>query len=115
MHDILPPPPSPHLRQPVRAHQPDKAHMRKKLLQAPQRIDGIARADAAFDIGGQQPASPHAMDTLPHQRQPLRQRGHARHRLERIARRDKKPDLIQFKLAQGPAGKLDVTVMHRVE
>ncbi len=89
--------------------------MREKPLQAPQRIDGIARADAAFDIGGQQPASPHTTDTLPHQRQPLRQRGHARHRLERIPRRDKEPHLIQFKLAQGPAGKLDVAFMHRVE
>ncbi len=90
-------------------------YMGEKLFQATQRIDGVSRTDPAFDIGRQQPAPMHAMDTRAHQRQPLRQGRHARHRLERIARRDKEPHLIQLQLPQRPAGKLDVALMHRVE
>lgn len=112
---IGPAPPPPHLGQPVRPHEPDKPHMREKPFQARQRIDRIACADMALDIGCNQPARAQPPQARPHPGQPLRQRRHARRGLERIARRDQEPDLIKPELAQRPAGQLDMAFMHRVE
>lgn len=89
--------------------------MREEPLQPRQRIDRIAGANAAFDIGGHQPPARNTINTRPHPRQPLRQRGHARYRLERIARRDKEPYLIQPQLPQRPAGQLHMSLMNGVE
>lgn len=113
--EIGPAPPPLHLGQAVRSHQPDKPNMREKPFQAHQRIYRIARAQPAFDIGSHQFPAPDTPNTRPHPRQSLRQRGHARNWLERVARRNKEPDLIQPQLAQCPAGQLDMAFMHRVE
>ncbi len=50
LQNILPAPPAAKARQIVRAHQPDKLHMRKTALQFGERVDGVVRVQVALDI-----------------------------------------------------------------
>lgn len=96
----------------VGPHQPDEFHAGKQAVQAGERRPGMAGADPGLNRGRQ--------DTPPIGNglgagQPFGEGRHAPRRLERIARRDHEPDLIQRETPACQARDMPMAVMGRVE
>ena len=90
--DLLPGFPLAELHQIVAAHQPDKPMFGIARLQLAQRIDGIARAEFAFDHSRHDAG---AAGLLAGGGEAGGERRHSSFGLERIAGRDQPPDFIK--------------------
>ena len=107
-----PVPPPVKLRQIVGAHQPDEARLGIARLQLAQRVGSVARPQLAFDRSDpdRRPAG------LPSGRgDPGRKRRHPGCRLERIARRNQPPDLVEPQRCCSEQRNAPVTAMRRIE
>ena len=108
----LPAVPAGQFRKNVRSHQPDKARAGKTTFERPNGVKGVARVERGFNIRGNEPTvGRQSLD----RRQTCGKRRHTLARLERIARRDHQPDLIETEQMQRPKSYLDMPLMRRIE
>ncbi len=110
-HDLRPAAPVVEAREVVRPHQPHEMHPAIARLQRLQRRRGIARAEPRLEVGHPHPGMPH---DRPRRRQPPLQI-RRRIRLQRIARRDQPPDLIEPERLQRPLADMHMPRMRRIE
>jgi hypothetical protein len=96
----------------VRSHQPDEIVTGESPLERSKRVDGVARARALFEI-----TDPNGCQAghCPSRSQARRIWRHALGRLERIARRDQPPQLVEAKRINCRKAELAVPAMGRVE
>jgi len=93
--EVQPTAPAWQLHQDIRTHQPDEPCAWKPQQQQAQRVDGVARSPKRFDGAGDH--APTIGDAA-RRSQPVGKRRHAVPWLQRIARRDQQPHLVQPQL-----------------
>ncbi len=110
--DVAPAPPAWPFLQKIGAHQPDEARARKPKLQGEHGIAGKAGAEPRLDPGRDDAA---AIGDGAGGFEAGGERRHAGPRLERIARRDQEPDLVEAQGAAEPRGDQAMAGMGGVE
>src|SRR5882757_2031165 len=90
--DLLPGVPAVDLGEVVGAHQPDEAMAGKAPGQPPQRGGGVAGPEPRLEIGDLEAG---VAGDGPGPGQPVAERRHPGHRLERVLRADQPPDLVE--------------------
>jgi len=109
---LAPAPPARQLFKKVGADHQHEAHMRKATAQLAQRVEGETRVPRALQ--------PRRDDAPPvgdgaGRGETLAVFRHVARRLERIARRDQQPDLVEAQASAGEVGDVAVAFMRRIE
>jgi len=104
--------PARELAQIIGTHEPDEAHIREAAAQLAHRICGILGAQALLDIGCDDAPS---IGDAARLGEALRERGHARARLQRVAGLDHEPELVQPQMDDRLARNMQMPLMRRVE
>jgi hypothetical protein len=110
--DLLPTAPARQLLENIGAHQPDEARARKPTQQAAQRLDRVARAEHRLDRAGHDASS---IRNRARGCQTLMERRHPALRLQRIARRNQQPDLIEPQSSSREFDDMAMAFMRRIE
>lgn len=110
--NLQPATPARQLFENIGAHQPHKVRAREPPQQPAQRIDGVARAKRRLDRGGDDAAP---IRDATRRGQALAERRHAALRLQRIARGDQQPHLIEPQPSSRNLDHVAMTGMRRIE
>ena len=112
LEDLGPALPGRQLQQIVRAHQPDEIMLRMKPFEGAERIDRIARAEAAFDVADANSWMPRRGGRGRHAQSKV---GHVGTGLEWVLRRYQPPDLIEGQPFQGQYANMAMPGVRRSE
>lgn len=110
--NLHPAPPLWQLHQIIRSHQPDEVGAGEAPAQGVERIGCVTRVQVAFDVGGNDPSP---IGDGARAVEPRRGAHHVLGTLQRIARRDEQPNLIEAQALQCGACDMQVAIVCGIE